>query len=160
MRQPLDEVVGVGRLGGFDDLFHRRLQAPVVDVVGDCSGEQDRLLRHHADLPAERLETQRAHVMAVEEDAPALWIVEARNEIHQRGLARAGRSHDGDDLPRFHVERDVGQRAGAAGVFEIHALDSDGAGRPADGYGVRCFLYHRFGFEDVERHPQADQVVL
>ena len=42
----------------------------------------------------------------------------------------------------------------------MHALESDGAGGPADGLGVRRLLHHRLGVEDVERHPQTDEVVL
>ena len=51
-------------LAALDDLVHRRLQAAVADVVGDRPGEQDRFLRHHADLPAQRIEAQRPHVAA------------------------------------------------------------------------------------------------
>ena len=158
--QALDEFVGVGRLGGLDDLLQRRLQAAVPDVVGDRPGKEHRVLGHHADLAAQRLEAQRPHVAPVEEHTPALRIVETRDQVHQRGLPGAGRPHDGDDLAGLHVERDVGQRAAAAGVFEVHALESHGAGGPADGLGMRRFLHHRLGIEDVERHAQTDQVVL
>ena len=39
--QALDEVVGVGRLGRFDDLLHRRLETAVANVVGNRPGEED-----------------------------------------------------------------------------------------------------------------------
>ena len=119
-----------------------------------------RVLRHHADLAAQGIEAQGPHVAAVDEHASVLRIVEARDEVHQRRLARTGRSDDGDHLTRLHVERDAGQRVGAAGIFEMHALEPDRAGCTPEGLGLRRLLHHRLGVENVEGHPQADQVVL
>ena len=67
-----DEFVRVGGGCGRDDLVRRGVEAAVADVVGDRAREQQRLLRHDADVVAERLERERADVAAVDEArAPA-----------------------------------------------------------------------------------------
>ena len=62
-------------------------------------------------------------------------------------------------LPRLYVETHVGQRPGAAGVFEVHAFESHGAGCPADRRSVRRLLDHWLGVEDVKGHSRADLVL-
>src|SRR5205085_6543557 len=59
-------------------------------------------LEHEADLAAADLRQpivrQSADIDAVEEVASAGRSVETAQDVHQRGLARSGRSHDGDQL--------------------------------------------------------------
>ena len=81
-------------------------------------------------------------------------------QVHQRRLAGASRPHDGDDLARCDVERDVGQRVGAPRVLEVHALEAHSAGRPSDRHRLERFPHDRLGVEDVKRHPKAHEVVL
>ena len=75
---------------------------------------------------------QVAHVEAVEQHAPALRVVEARQQAQQRALAGAGRPDDRDPRPGWRVEDDVLKRAPAAGVAEADALEGDVPGaRPS-----------------------------
>jgi hypothetical protein len=46
VRQRLDEVVGVGRVGSGDDLLGRGLQPAVADVLAHRAAEERGLLRH------------------------------------------------------------------------------------------------------------------
>ena len=79
----------------------------VADVLRDGAGEEDRLLRHEADLRAQLLLRHLAHVHAVHQDAAAVDVVEARNQVDQGGLARAGAADDRGHLARAAPERDI-----------------------------------------------------
>ena len=62
----------------------------IAQIAADRIVEEIRLLRHDADVRAQRLRASTvAHVDAVDEDAAALRIVEARHELRDRRLARA-----------------------------------------------------------------------
>src|SRR5262249_54649303 len=64
-----------------------------------------------ADVPPHRLEADLAHVVAVDQYAPALIrdVIEASEQVDDRGLAGAARPDDGDDLAGMDLERDVMQ---------------------------------------------------
>ena len=53
VRQPRDELVGVGQLGRSNDFLARGAGLAVGDVLRDGGVEQHRLLQHEADLPAQ-----------------------------------------------------------------------------------------------------------
>src|SRR5205823_3059408 len=54
-----------------------------------------------------------AHVHPVEQVLAGGRDVQAAEDVHQRGLARPGRAHDGDVLPAPDPQRDPTQRAHA-----------------------------------------------
>jgi hypothetical protein len=71
LRQRLDEGVDVGGARRLEDfLVRRRALGPgaVLDVVQDAHREERRLLRHDADVAAQRPQVERADVLAVEHD--------------------------------------------------------------------------------------------
>src|SRR5205823_11745793 len=51
-----------------------------------------------------------AQVVAVEKDAALVGIIEARDELHERGLARAVLAHEREHLARAQREREVAHR--------------------------------------------------
>ncbi len=53
---------------------------------------------------------ERAQLGAGDRDRARGRLVEAREQVHQRGLARARRAHDGDELAGAHVEIDTAER--------------------------------------------------
>ena len=83
--------------------------APVGDVVAHRVVEEDHLLRDQAHERAQRLEGGVANVAAVDGDAAAVHVVEAREEIDQRRLAGAAAAHDGHDLAGSDGKVDVEQ---------------------------------------------------
>ena len=90
-----DEVVGVGHAGG---VFHRLvagLRVAKADVFGDGAGEEEGVLRHQADLAAQRGLGHRAHVDAVDAHRALADLVEARHQVGDGGLAGAGRADQG-----------------------------------------------------------------
>ncbi len=66
-----------------------------------------RLLRHHADPPAKLFGVVVADVHAVETHPAVRDVVEPRDELDHRGLARARRAHERHRGARGHVEVDV-----------------------------------------------------
>ena len=68
-------------------------------VLGDRVREQERLLRHEADRAAQAVERDLADVDAVDEHRPRRRVVQARQQVDQRRLARAGRADERDGLP-------------------------------------------------------------
>ena len=72
-----------------------------ADVVHDRVAEQEGVLQHDADLPAQAGARHIAHVEAVDRTAPPRHIVEARDQVDDGGLAGAGRADDRDGLARL-----------------------------------------------------------
>ena len=62
--------------------------------------------------------------------------------------------------PGLHIEGNVRQRSDATRVLEVRHRRIALRPRPGRSTRVRRFLDHGLGVEDVERHPQADEVVL
>jgi len=78
------------------------------------------------------------------------WGVEATKDVHERGLARTGRTHDGEELTARHRERDAAQRGREAGcglVDAVDVLDLDDGG----GHG-----YCATAVEEVVTSPSAE----
>ena len=82
-------------------------------------------------LTAQRVLVQVAHVDAVDGDAPAGHVVEARDQVDQARLARAGRAQDGHRLARLGHEVDGLEHRVlvVAVVAEAHLLEGDAAVR-------------------------------
>ena len=87
LRQFQDEVVGAGELGGLDDPLHRHAGIGQGYVVADRAVEQDVLLKHHADLPAQPRRIDQGQIGAVDQDAAGLRHVEPLEQLRQRALA-------------------------------------------------------------------------
>ena len=104
-------------------------QAAVGDVVGKGVVEQRDVLGHQRDLPAQAGQPVVGQRPAIEQDAPAGRLMEARNQARQGGFASAGAPDQRDRLSGFDVERDVAQHGFAfRGVRERDVLQADGAG--------------------------------
>ena len=90
IRQTQDELVRLRRARRLFDLRWSGGGTAERNVLADRAREQNRILKHDADLRAQRGELKRAHVRAVNRHAPGSWIVKARHETDQRGFAGAG----------------------------------------------------------------------
>src|ERR1017187_7491199 len=64
-------------------------------VFADRLAEQERLLRHHADVAAKRGERVVAYGTGVNQERTFRRFIEARQQIDQRGFAGAGGADDG-----------------------------------------------------------------
>ena len=61
--------------------------------------------------------------MAAQQDTAGIDIVEAHEQVHDRGLARAGGADDGDMLALFHVQVQIPDELGIRLVGEIHMTE-------------------------------------
>src|SRR2546428_7257900 len=122
--KPLDELVRVHEAGRGADLLvaDRRVVQP--DVRRDRAREDERVLEHDADVPAHVALPQLADVTAVEEDAPLLHVVEARDEADDRGLPRPGGADDRYALARGDREVDLAEHPVALVVREAHVVEA------------------------------------
>ena len=82
--QELDEVECVRALGRLAHLGLARLGPAVADVVPDRPMQQRRVLRHHRDAAAQALLGDVRDVLAVDQDAAALELVEAQQQVDKR----------------------------------------------------------------------------
>ena len=97
-----DEAVDLRLARRLLDLGVARIPAAVADVVADGVVEQHGILRHHADGGAQRSLRHIADVLAVDQDAAAADVVEAKQQPRDRRLAGAGRADNGDGVPPRH----------------------------------------------------------
>ena len=126
------------------------------DVVerGDIL-EQVEELEHDADVPAaearEPVLVVVRQLLASDEDRSLVEAVQPGDRVEQRRLAAAGRSHDGDELPRAHLEVGTAQRAHRSEICRERLAGPDHAhGRRSVGWlraavGGRCRVGHRGG---------------
>ena len=73
--------------GGLANLVRRIIRRPEGDVVGHGIVKEDTVLRHQAELAAQRVDVHVADGMAVEENNALCAIVETRKEVDQGGLS-------------------------------------------------------------------------
>src|ERR1700730_1040559 len=129
MVQPFPEAHPGQRLGGF--FFIR----DTVKILGKHHIFQSReiwnqvkLLEYKADfiraVTRQFAFAQIADFEAVDNHASRAGMIEPAKYVDQRGLAGAGRAHDGNPLARFHIETHAIERADfAKALFELVDLD-------------------------------------
>ena len=106
----LDVVVDAGEHSGLLDLVVADGAAgPEADVVADGLGVQERFLHDDAEEGPGLLAAQVAQFAAVDPDGAVAVVVEPQEQMHQRGLARPRRPHDGQGLAGLDLEGDVAQ---------------------------------------------------
>ncbi len=143
-------VVRLRRLCRRDDLLLGGVGPAEGDVLADGGGEEGRLLQHDPDLLAQRLQRHVADVVAVDGDAAVGGVIEARDQVDDRGLARAGRAQQGDHLAGLGLQRDVVQHLMVAEVGERDILETDVAFDRGQWDGVRRLLHLGARVEDLE----------
>ena len=88
--QGADEVVGIGGLGGGNDLFVGGIQTAIADILHDGALEQPGVLQHHAEALAQGTAVKVADIVAVQGDGAGIHIVEPHEQVDEGGLAAAG----------------------------------------------------------------------
>ena len=109
LRQAPHELVGRrGHRGGAHFLVARG-GAAVTDVVGDCAGEDHRLLRDHGKLGAQFVRIEARNVDAVEQDAADARIEEPDQQLKHGGFAGARRPDQRQRFARGHLQMKIQQ---------------------------------------------------
>src|SRR5207253_7810483 len=107
------------------DLLARRVAPAERSVLRDGPGKQEPFLRHDPELPAERLLRRVAEIDAVDRDAAVRRVVEARQQLGDRRLARTGVADERDGRAPGDLEVDAVQDLWPAAVGEPHRLERD-----------------------------------
>ena len=105
-RQILDEIAA-RRDRRFQHLVVGGFRLAVADVVHDRAVEQRNVLRHHADGLAQTVLRHARDILAVEQDAAVLRIVEALQQREQGRFAAAGMADQADALARPEVQAEI-----------------------------------------------------
>src|SRR5204863_2123098 len=107
--QRRDEVVQSRELGRAHDVLVALIGPRVGDVVAQGGREEERVVRHQRDLPAQRLGIDLANVYAVDPHYALDRVVQPRDQRRQRRLAGPGRSDQGKRLTSGDLQVDVAQ---------------------------------------------------
>ena len=84
--------------GDGDRILRAGVRFSIHKVVADGAAEEERFLKHDADMPSQVGGGQVADVDAVEADVAGIYVVEPADEIYQRGLAASAAADDADFL--------------------------------------------------------------
>ena len=106
VRQPADERVGAGLLGGGPHAVVGRRGVAEPDVVGDRAAKQCWILRHPGDVRAPRRRVARGEVDPADRHAPVGRLAEAEQERGGGALAAAALADERDRLARLELEVD------------------------------------------------------
>ena len=152
LRQPVDELVRLGRPGRRQDLLVGGVGAAVGDVGPDGVGEQEAVLHDQADRGPQGVPGHVGDVVPADPDHAGLRVVEARQQLRQGGLAGAGRADHGDDLARCHVQRKTAKHRLVRYVAELDFVEAEPGRVRRQLDGVRLVGDDRPRVDDVE-HP-------
>ena len=87
--------------------------------------QQRRILRHHADLLPQALLRHPGDILPVDQNASALDVVEAQQQIDQRRLAGARTPDEPDLFARRDREREIVDHAAGLAVVKSDVLEAD-----------------------------------
>ena len=100
-------MVGIGGLGGGNDLFVGGIQTAIADILHDGALEQPGVLQHHAEALAQGTAVKVADVVAVQGDGAGIHIVEPHEQLDHGGLTGTGGANDGDLLAGLHIAAEI-----------------------------------------------------
>jgi hypothetical protein len=118
LRELVEQLRETGALGRASHLLVGRLRPRVGDVVAQACGEQERVVRHHRHLTAQRGGVEVAHVHAVHEHRALVHVVQPRDQHDQRRLAGSGGADQGHRAARLDVQVHVAYHRLLAGIAE------------------------------------------
>src|SRR5262249_16349760 len=127
-------------------------------VLADGAAEQEPLLRDDPHLRAQRMRRNLAQVVAVDQDVSFGRVIEPRDELRERRLARAGFADKRDRLPWRDRQVYVAERVLPVAIPERHVVELDRAADRAELSRVRRIDELRLLVEQLEdlverRHP-------
>ena len=134
--QGLDEAGGLGQLCSPLDGGAGRIEAAVGDVLGHRAVEQEHLLAHQADGPAQIRQLQIPDRQAIEQDLALLQLVQAQQQPDDGALAGAGGADDAQGAAGWHLQIEALQQRLAAGIGEAQATEAQGALHGRRGQGA------------------------
>ena len=105
VRQPLDVRIDPRGFRRRAHLLHRRVLASVDDVIKNRAAEKPGVLQNHRIRAAQRIAPDVADFIPVDQNAAAVDVIKAHQQVNDGRLPRAGRADDGDRLAGLGVDR-------------------------------------------------------
>ncbi len=135
-------------------VVHGGIGTPVADIFPDTHIKEESLLQHHPHLGAQRLQLDITHINAINQHTTLGSVVEARQQVDQRRLARPGGTNQSKGLTRCDLEGDVAQQRRVVVVGERNVLKGHAAFEC--GQDDRCRLVSNVcGRIQDQEHPLA-----
>src|SRR6185503_15560124 len=127
--QPLRErgqpITTAHTRGHVDDFLIRCIRLSVANVVSHRSGKKEGGLRHNTELATIRIKLERTDVVTVDEQLPALELIEARHEFSQARLPGPRVSNQSQGLAGSDCEVEVFQHLLICRISKIHIAEFD-----------------------------------
>ena len=124
-----------------NDFFIRCVQLSVTDIFLHAVIEQVDILLHDSDIPAYAFQRQAVNLLSVQEDFPAHYIVEMRNQVANGRFAAAAGSHQRKGFSFFniqvHMTKDI--LVLIIGITDIPELDMTFKNACIGGIRAVCF---------------------
>src|SRR5581483_10730799 len=156
-RQLHDEIVCVGRFRRRDDLIFGGVESPIEDVFPHRSAKEQCFLRDDADLGAQAALRHAAQIDSIDGYAPRRRIVEARDQVEHRALARPTRPDQRHDFARGNVQGHVVEHLNTMFIAERYVIERDLPLYGGQCRGVRGVHNTRLGIENLEHTPHCPQ---
>ena len=129
VREGADKFIRLRKLTGLDELFIGRVGVAPAQVLLYRPGEEQVLLQHDRNGRAQRFKVVLAHVPAADADGALGRVIQARDELHQRRLARTRAAEDADGHAGINMQvyPGKGKLLRLGGVFEGDVFKINGA---------------------------------
>ena len=113
-RIAVDEVERLGARRRLADFGVAGVRLADAQILGDRAVEQQRFLKHHADIAAQARQREVADIDAVDLDRAGLRIEGAMQQRERGRFAAAGRADQSDAFAGQHGEGQIGHRGALA----------------------------------------------
>ena len=123
------------------------IESPVTDVVLEGAVKQQGILRNHRDRCAQTFLGDEFDVLAINQDASALGLEQAQDEIDQGAFATARITDQADALAGAEYHFELPKYRSLMGVGEVHLLETNFTVRHHQRPGLRI-IDHFMGAHD------------
>ena len=129
LRQTRYKIVRAGQAAGFPALRAGGILASPAQVFQHRTRKEHVVLRHHGYLHAQCLHIVGAHIHAADAHAARIHIVQAANQVGERGFTAARAADNADGFARTNVNVYIAQRFPTAALFvgKMHVVKVDAA---------------------------------
>ena len=131
------------RLGRGDHVVQSRTRLCVADVLEHRAAEEIIHLQHQTHLLVQRFATDEADVLLIDQDAPALRLIEPGDQRNDAALAAAGGADQCDHLAGFGAQAHVVKNRALRVVAERDIFESHVTINVAERFGLRHVLHFR-----------------
>src|SRR5262249_41964749 len=121
----MNELVATGRRRGCRDLVVGCVRPSVPDVLHDRAVKQRGILRHHRYAGAQTLLSHPGDVLAIDQDAAVLHIVEPLQQRKQSRFSGARCTDQANALAGLERDAEIVEHAPSIRIGERYALEGD-----------------------------------